>query len=133
MQRQILFSGLIKKSQTRRKLEPTIKKSQKEISQEVNVILQILTLYIKHLPVNQKSMYNPNSLVKEKNPMDLIPKTIFQAFGLDSRKNSQIPETQITIPEFDRFGKKNLVKRRSHSQPGEVSCSQQTQPKTRSS
>ena len=134
MQRQNLFSGLIQKSHTRKKLQRTIKKiSQAQIPQEVNSILQILTLYIKHLPINQPSMYNPNSLLKEKSPMDSLPKSIFQAFGLDAPKNFHPTESQISIPEFDRFAKKNLVKRRSHSQPEEILSSHKTQPKTRSS
>jgi hypothetical protein len=128
MQRENLFSKLIKKSQTRRKLKFATKKTQEEITHEVENHLQMVTIYIITHPINQKPMWDPTKLTRDRNPMQ----TTSRAPGMSQKRNSyeQIdliangPPKHLTITEFDRFEKKNLVKERSRSQPQESSTLQ---------
>lgn len=128
MQRENLFSKLIKKSQTRRKPKFATKKSQIEITQDVGNHLQMVALYMITHPINQKSMWDPTNLTKGPNPMQ----TMSRGSRMGQKRNSYEkidliasgPLKNLTIPEFDHFEKKNLVKQRSRSQPQESSTLQ---------
>jgi hypothetical protein len=72
MQRENLFSKLIKKSQTRRKLNVAIEKSREEITQDVENLLQMVAIYIITHPINQKPMWDPTNLTKDPNPIQTI-------------------------------------------------------------
>jgi hypothetical protein len=77
MQRENLFTKLINKPQTRRKLKFAIHKSREQISQDVENLLQMVALYIITHPINQKPMWGPTNLTKDQNPIQ----TISQEFG----------------------------------------------------